>query len=136
MIIRIINWLNKVLQQLNSMFKATMPLLIKLKPLNRIRELQGNGNAQCCLGGAYDTGAGVSEVVKWYKLAAEQGNANALCNLGSAYFEGVGVSINKVEAIKWYRLAAAQGFAKAQFNLGASYSNGDGVSVDKVESMT
>ena len=85
----------------------------------RVRERPGQSDAgaQNNLGFMYSNGRGVegnhSEVVAWYRKAAEQGDAEAQFCLGCAYEFGEGVDQSDDEAFKWYQMAAEKGHAKA-----------------------
>ena len=73
----------------------------------------GDVDAQCFLGVAYKTGAGVpvdlAESVSWYRRAAELGHVIAHWFLGRAYQTGAGVPVDLAESVSWYRRAAELG---------------------------
>ena len=99
--------------------------------VSRLRELDGQKEAQFWLGCCYVLGYGVDrseeKAVKLYRKAAEQGYAEATALLGLCYGQGFGVAQSWIEAVKWYRKAAEQGNADAQFELGQCYAKGNGV---------
>ena len=97
----------------------------------------GDANAQCKLGGMYETGEGVardySEAVNYYRKAANQGHSTAQIFIGLMYGDGRGVPMNTGEKVKWFRKAANQGDARAQLNLGYIYGDGRDVVKNEVE---
>jgi TPR repeat protein len=74
-----------------------------------------------------------TEVVKWYRKAAEKNFAPAQRNLAGLYGSGFGVPLNQVEACKWYRKAAEQNDPFAQSALGGCYFQGEALPKDMVE---
>jgi TPR repeat protein len=73
--------------------------------------------AEFGLGVMYHKGEGVpqdqTEVIKWYRRAAEQGFAIAQYNRGFMYGKGRGVPQNYVLAHMWYLLATTAGYGPA-----------------------
>jgi TPR repeat protein len=70
----------------------------------------------------YEDGIGVdrdmTEVLRWYRDAAEQGSLQAQNNLARIHHQGFGgVPQDTAEALKWYRRAAEQGSIPAQCSL-------------------
>jgi TPR repeat protein len=76
-----------------------------------------------------------TNVVSWYRAAAEHGDADAQYALGTMYDEGQGVPRNYATAAKWYRRAAEQGDADAQSSLGLAYLNGHGTRRDDAKAF-
>lgn len=100
---------------------------------------QGDPEAQCNAGRAYDNGDGVKQdkqrAIEWYLKAAQHGYPDAQHNLGWAYDSGEGVKQDKQRAFEWYLKAAKQGYSKAQYNVGIYYDNGEGVEQDKQQAF-
>jgi len=101
---------------------------------------QGNAQAQCALGMAYDNGwmgmdKNDAEAFKWYFKAAAQGVADAQNTIGFMYLHGRGVTENAPEAAKWFLKSAEQGNASAQCSLGVMYAEGEGVTQNAVEGL-
>jgi TPR repeat protein len=74
-----------------------------------------------------------TEVVKWYRKAANQNYAPAQRNLAGLYSGGFGVPLDQVEACKWYRKAAEQNDAFSQWAVGGCYFNDEALPKDMVE---
>lgn len=82
-------------------------------------------------------GEGGSEVVKWYKRAAQKGHVGARHDLGWIYENGIyGFEKNKAEALKWYRLAAEARKIDSIIALGRMYETGAGVKADIDEAIS
>ena len=75
-------------------------------------------------------GAAITEVLRWYRKAAEEGDAECQFRLGEALAAGWGVAQDYAEAARWFLKAAEQGHPTAQFNMGACCWNGHGVAKD------
>jgi hypothetical protein len=67
-----------------------------------------------------------TNVISWYRAAAEHGDAEAQYALGMMYNNGQGVPQSYTAAAGWYSRAAEQGDADAQSSLGLAYLNGRG----------
>ncbi len=84
----------------------------------RFAVVQGDAEAQSCLGFCYETGDGVEKNYKkaiyWYTKAAKQGIAGAQFNLGVWYANGIGVNRDVNSAKLWFRKASEQGNELAQ----------------------
>ena len=91
-------------------------------------------DAQMNLAECFKNGLGVSknltEMVKWYTIAAEQKNVLAQYQLGLCYKKGEGIDQDFEKAVKYFRYAACQGNSEAQNELGDCYYTGEGVSKD------
>ena len=77
---------------------------------------EGNAEAQYTVGVLYGMGENYTEMVKWFRLAADQGHAEAQSNLGYMYANGDGVPRNDVTAYAWWNIAAASGHEEAISN--------------------
>lgn len=71
-----------------------------------------------------------TNVISWYRAAAERGDAAAQDALGAMYDSGRGVPQNSNTAAEWYSRAAEQGEANAQSSLGLAYLDGHGMPRD------
>ena len=71
-----------------------------------------------------------TNVISWYRAAAEHGDADAQYALGVMYFSGQGVAQSYTTAAEWYSRAAEQGQANAQSSLGLAYLDGQGMPRD------
>ncbi len=113
---------------MNELKQALRERKEELSETHRLAE-EGDADAQCNLGYAYEHGQGVTQdyvvAVRWYRRAAEQGHAEAQFQLGLMYGSGVGVVADFAEAERWYRKAADQGHAEAQCNLAFYYCGRD-----------
>jgi len=74
-----------------------------------------------------------TNIVGWYRAAAERGDAYAQFALGVIFANGQDVPRNYGTAAEWFRKAAEQGDGDAQFNLGILYADGGGVPRDYVK---
>lgn len=68
-----------------------------------------------------------TNIITWYRAAAEHGDADAQYALGFMYDNGKGVQQNHTTAADWYNKAAEQGETAAQSSLGLAYLNGQGI---------
>jgi TPR repeat protein len=71
-----------------------------------------------------------TNVIDWYRAAAEHGDADAQYALGVMYDSGQGVPRSYITATEWYSRAAEQGDANAQSTLGLAYLDGHGMPRD------
>jgi len=69
-----------------------------------------------------------TNVIDWYRGAAERGDADAQNILGWAYLEGRGIPRDYGKAAQWLGKAAEQGNAAAEYDLGLMYARGQGLS--------
>ncbi|MBQ9395481.1 MAG: SEL1-like repeat protein, partial [Proteobacteria bacterium] len=118
-----------------------LPSLSELSPdVVRLLERANNGDAeaQCDLGYAYDCGNGVKQdkamAVEWYQRSARQGYKIGQFNLGIAYRDGFVTKDDKL-AFMWFKKAANQGYEKAQTEVGRLYHYGIGVDRDDKEAI-
>lgn len=79
----------------------------------RSAAVQGDAEAQSCLGFCYETGDGVEKNYKkaiyWYTKAAELGDIEAQFNLGLCYKNGKGVKKSNETAAFWWAKACRTG---------------------------
>lgn len=107
-----------------------------------IAALQGDAEAQLCLGYAYEDNwfgtRDAQEALRWYKMAAEGGDPDAQVVLGHRYQDGEGIEQNYQLAAKWFRKAAEHvpnwtGARQGKNRLGGLYMTGRGVPQDYVQ---
>ena len=83
--------------------------------------MQGDADAQRCLGFCYHKGNGVEQdyekAVYWFEKAAMQGDAGAQYFLGIGYQYGQWIEKDYNKALYWYEKAAAQGHQNAMVHL-------------------
>ena len=101
--------------------------------------LQGNSDAQFCIGNMYSVGHGVkqnsAEALKWYLRSARQNNGDAQFYLSIMYLDGKGIEKNECEGLNWLQKAADNGVANAQINLSACYYSGRLVKQDYKQAL-
>ena len=134
---------NELEQQIESALKAKSGLALQLKKkkaaletaLKHLPEAPDPRELDDQIGKVFDTAGMYSEVVKWYRTAAEQGQAMAQVRLGDCLYHGKGIPQDYTEAVKWFREAAEQGDAWGQTYLGYCYEKGRGVTQDYSEAV-
>jgi TPR repeat protein len=82
---------------------------------------QGDGDADCNIGGLYHNGRGVTKdddaAVSWFRKGAAKGSDYAMSDLAACYWTGTGVEKSAREAISWWKQAAEKGNEDARENL-------------------
>lgn len=96
--------------------------------------LQGNTDAICALGWAYQLGRGTQQdygkAVEWFTKGSEKDDGFCQNNLARLVEDGKGVTRDLALARSLFELAVGNGCSRANYHLGRFYENGLGVEID------